>query len=187
MKTLFERMSSQLVVGKLPPPPMKALTLWQPWASLVVAGCKPYEFRGWRAPASIVGHRIVIHAAAKKIDAEEIGNMLFVLSMRETCDEIARAAAELCLVPELAVPVLNAALEGKLPMSAGLGTAIVGEPRNGIEIATEFGVPRANDSDRDEHANWGWPMLYIERWAEPIAMRGAQGLWNWPTPEWADG
>ena len=27
---------------------MKALTLWQPWASAVVAGLKYVEFRDWR-------------------------------------------------------------------------------------------------------------------------------------------
>ena len=24
---------------------LPALTIWQPWASLIMAGCKPYEFR----------------------------------------------------------------------------------------------------------------------------------------------
>ena len=70
-----------------------------------------------------------------------------------------------------------------LPMACGIGTAVVGEPRLGTAIAEEFGVPRANDSARDEHANWGWPMLDIEAWPTPIPMRGAQGLWTWPEPE----
>jgi hypothetical protein len=91
-----------------------------------------------------------------------------------------------CLDPEKALPILGRAWspgeEGPLPMSAGLGTAIIGEPRAGSDIAEEFGVPRANDSDRDEHANWGWPMLEVERWAEPVPARGKQGFWNWPTP-----
>lgn len=26
---------------------MKALTIYQPWASLVMIGAKPHEFRGW--------------------------------------------------------------------------------------------------------------------------------------------
>jgi hypothetical protein len=26
---------------------MKALTIYQPWASLVMIGAKPYEFRRW--------------------------------------------------------------------------------------------------------------------------------------------
>lgn len=161
---------------------MKALTTWQPWASLIAVGAKPYEFRGWRAPLSIVGQRIVNHAAARKIDPEEVEYMLRVLELRNRCERIAQAAAELCLVPDLAIPVLHAALDGELPMGAGIGTMIVGEPRLGTDIAVEFGVPRTNDSDRDEHANWGWPMLEIEHWGIPIPMRGAQGLWNWPTP-----
>jgi hypothetical protein len=106
-----------------------------------------------------------------------------ILSLRDRSDDIAQRAAETCLRPEQAIPVLNFAFEGRLPMSAGLGTAILGEPRSGIDIAEEFGVPRANDSDRDQHANWGWPMLDIDPWPEPIPMRGKQGLWTWPTPE----
>lgn len=162
---------------------MKALTIWQPWASLIVAGAKPYEFRGWRAPRFIIGQRIVIHAAAKKIDRDELSDMFHVLALRDRSEAIAQCAAETCLRPELAIPVLNRALQGELPMAAGLGTAVIGEPRNGWDIAAEFGVERANDSARDQHANWGWPMLDIEAWDEPVPMRGAQGLWNWPTPE----
>lgn len=55
---------------------MKALTVWQPWASLIIVGAKPYEFRGWRFPQSLLGQRIVIHAAARKIRSGEIGDLL---------------------------------------------------------------------------------------------------------------
>lgn len=164
---------------------MKALTIWQPWASLIIAGAKPYEFRKWRAPRSMIGQRIVIHAAARKIDSVETLGLLNTLMERDY-DEIGRIfAAETCLHPEIAEPILQRAYAGSeaaLPMACGIGTAIIGEPRLGTEIAKEFGVPRANDSDRDEHANWGWPMLNIEAWDEPIPMRGAQGFWNWPSP-----
>lgn len=165
---------------------MKALTIWQPWASLIVAGAKPFEFRGWKAPRSLIGQRIVIHAGAKLIDRKEACDLYHVLLNRDVCDELKLAAAETCLRPEIALPIIGRAwmpCREKLPLSAGLGTAIVGEPRSGIDIAEEFGVPRANDSDRDDKANWGWPMLDVEIWPEPIPMRGAQGLWNWPTPE----
>lgn len=158
---------------------MKALTLWQPWASLVVAGCKPYEFRKWRAPASIVGQRVVIHASVRKPDIREVEQLL-----RLVCAG-GRSAAQTCLTPiESAIAVLE---QGEWPLGAGLGTATVGEPRNGIDIGVDFGAIKVNDSSRDYHANWGWPMLEIEHWPEPIPMRGAQGLWNWPTPEWANG
>ncbi|MDR3408439.1 MAG: ASCH domain-containing protein [Methylovirgula sp.] len=162
---------------------MKALTIWQPWASLIIAGAKPYEFRGWRAPRSIIGQRIVIHAAARKMNLLETLDLFRVLTMRDRSDDHRVDAAETCLVPEKALPILGMAIGGELPMACGLGTAIVGEPRPGPEIAEEFSVPRANDSDRDEHANWGWPMLDIEVWDASVPMRGAQGFWHWPTPE----
>lgn len=161
---------------------MKALTIWQPWASLIMAGAKPYEFRSWRPPTRLIGQRIVIHASVARIDGDNLLDLFNVLQLRDHGDEIALAAAETCLVPDKAIPVLDRAFEGLLPMACGLGTAILGEPRLGTEIAEEFGVPRANDSDRDQHANWGWPMLEIEVWPDPIPMRGRQGLWNWPSP-----
>lgn len=164
---------------------MKALTIWQPWASLIIAGAKPYEFRRWRAPRSLIGQRIVIHAAARKIDAQETRMLFHCKHLRNTDPEIGEAWAMTCLIADKAGPVLAMGVAGALPMSAGLGTAILGEPRLGTEIAEEFGVPRANDSDRDEHANWGWPLTDIEVWPEPIPMRGAQGFWTWPTPEGA--
>ena len=162
---------------------MKALTIWQPWASLIVAGAKPFEFRGWRTPASLIGQRIVIHAAARKIDVEEAEHLRRLAHFRNVDDGLRAAWAETCLHADKAKPVLLQAVVNELPLAAGIGTAIVGEPRLGTEIAEEFGVPRANDSTRDEHANWGWPMLEIEAWPEPITMRGRQSLWNWPTPE----
>ncbi len=167
---------------------MKALTIWQPWASLIVAGAKPYEFRGWRFPASLIGQRIVIHAAARKIDRPDASLIYRVLQHRDESEALQQAAAETCLHPEKALPILGRAwmpCREPLPLSAGIGTAVLGEPRNGFDIAAEFGVPRANDSDRDEHANWGWPMLDIEPWETPIPARGAQGFWTWPTVEGA--
>lgn len=156
---------------------MKALTIWQPWASLIVAGAKPFEFRGWRPPRSVIGQRIVIHAAARRPDFQECRRLYQALSDRGSL-----AGKMTCLHADLALPIVSGCVD-ELPRSVGLGSAIVGEPRLGSEIAEEFGVPRANDSDRDAHSNWGWPMLEIETWPQPVRMRGAQGLWNWPAAE----
>ena len=165
---------------------MKALTVWQPWASLIIAGAKPYEFRGWRAPRSLIGQRIVIHAASRKMDLEEARMLFHAKHLRNADAEIGAAWAETCLIADKAGPVLAQAIANALPLGAGIGTAVIGEPRSGIDIAEEFGVPRANDSDRDEHANWGWPMLDIEAWPQPVPMRGAQGFWTWPTPNFGE-
>ena len=156
---------------------MKALTLWQPWASLVVAGAKPYEFRSWRPPASIVGERIVIHAGARKPNPAEVSQLIRLLQAG------GRYAAATALQPiETAIDVLR---RGSWPLACGIGTAIVGEPRSGADIGADLGALKVNDSDRDYHSNWGWPMLDVEAWPAPLEMRGAQGLWAWPEPEWA--
>ena len=42
---------------------MKAITIWQPWASLIACGAKKYETRSW--PTKYRGP-IAIHAAAKE-------------------------------------------------------------------------------------------------------------------------
>lgn len=170
---------------------MKALTIYQPWASLIMAGAKPYEFRGWSprlrggAYAALIGQRIVIHASTRKIERIEV---VAIKRALESGD--ASWIAETCLHADKALPVLAKALEtipgneghGDLPWGVGLGTAVLGEPRNGLDIAEEFGLPRVNDSDRDQHANFGWPMLDIEVWDMPVECRGLQGFWNWPTP-----
>lgn len=162
---------------------MKALTVWQPWASLIVAGAKPYEFRGWRAPGKLVGQRIVIHAAARPIHADEVGDLISRLALRDQ-DEASRIrAAETCLDPGPALAVLNRALQGDLPLSAGVGTAVLGEATYALGIAVDFGLDRANDSDRNDDANWGWPMSDVEQWATPVPARGRQGFWVWPTAE----
>lgn len=52
------------------PAAMKALTIWQPWASLVMIGAKPYEFRRWdyrERQSGLQGQRIVIHAGARPV------------------------------------------------------------------------------------------------------------------------
>lgn len=41
-----------------------AITLHQPWASLVALGVKQIETRSWPAPKSLIGQRLLIHASA---------------------------------------------------------------------------------------------------------------------------
>jgi hypothetical protein len=160
--------------------PLRVLTVWQPWASLIITGAKPYEFRGRKPPSTIVDQRIVIHAGMALIAAEEVRALLDAMEQRATDPD---ACAMTCLHPDQAIPVLEAALRGELPRGAGLGTAVCGQGRSGYDIAEEFGLDRVNDSDRDEHANYGWPMTDIEQWPEPITARGSQGIWFWPTPQ----
>ena len=55
---------------------MKAITLKQPWASLVASGLKQVENRTWAVPRSIRGERIAIHAG-KGFDPDGLEAALF--------------------------------------------------------------------------------------------------------------
>ena len=47
---------------------MKAITIKQPWASLIVHGFKNIENRTWACPEKYIGHRVLIHASGKPVE-----------------------------------------------------------------------------------------------------------------------
>lgn len=47
------------------------ISLWQPWASFIAIGVKPYETRHWRPPARFIGQRIGIHAAKRRTERSD--------------------------------------------------------------------------------------------------------------------
>ena len=50
---------------------VKAITLHEPWASLIIDGHKTVETRSWAPPVNLIGHRIAIHAGKRKPRASE--------------------------------------------------------------------------------------------------------------------
>jgi hypothetical protein len=115
-----------------------ALTIWQPWASLIMAGYKPYEVRIWRAPRHLWGTRIAMHVAACPVRKAEVAEWLLRLRGHDGWST--------ALIREPAIENLEKvhASPGILLRSAMLGTAIFGEPRRGSEIVEEFGGPPSN-------------------------------------------
>lgn len=47
---------------------MKAISIKQPWASLIVHGIKDVENRTWACPKMYIGKRILIHASAVPVE-----------------------------------------------------------------------------------------------------------------------
>src|SRR5215212_4411090 len=123
---------------------LPGLTIWQPWATLVMAGCKPYEFRTWPAPCHLWGQRIAVHAAARPVRKAEVAEWLLRLRGPD--------AWSTALIREPAIEILETvhASPGMLPLGAVLGTARLGEPRRSSEIVEEFGGPPSNAA-RDQH------------------------------------
>jgi hypothetical protein len=134
-----------------------ALTLHQPWASLIAIGVKPYETRGRRAPLWMVGRRIAIHAAKRKIDIREI-----------TPDMDAAF---------LAVTENDPFWDDHLPLGAVVCTA-----RLSLCIPAERVVP---DQFGDySPGRFAWRFTDIEAFATPHPARGWQRYgWPWEVPE----
>jgi hypothetical protein len=148
-----------------------ALTIWQPWASLIAAGAKPYEWRGWEAPHRHVGRRIAIHAGARPVKRPEIGELLV---------DLRRGGMLTSLIADIAVPLLERwhTSPGALPLSSVLCTAILGQPLTAAQYAAQHGATPA-DSDRIDHTKWGWPLTAIEVLEPFMPAKGAQGFWTW--------
>lgn len=151
---------------------MKALTIWQPWASLIIIGAKPFEWRRWRAPEYATGKVIVIHAGSRRVVMSEVEDLIFDLQTENNANGLDTAPA---------LELLQDVFKGRitLPTAAGLGTARLGTARLASDIVND-GWPGFTDSDRVDEAVWGWPLTNIQPWPEPIPMKGHQGFWNWP-------
>jgi hypothetical protein len=156
-----------------------AITVWQPWASLIAIGAKPWEFRRYAAPERYVGQRIAIHAGARPMVLDE------VRQLRDRLHRPGRTAYGTGLRPELALDLLEALASSlgragppPLPYSAVVALATLGRPVRGIGLERELGI--THDSDRDEHSNFGWPLSEIEEIPGPHPyVRGKQGWWHW--------
>lgn len=138
---------------------MRALTIWQPWCSLILIGAKPYEFREWdyreRNPR-LEGQRIVIHAGKHPMRRPDIEQLI----------DSVKAGGNF-IDAKLALPLLERILsaykcQGVVEYSAALGTAVLGKPWR----------------ESTDH-NWAWPLTDIQSWTPPVPVRGAQGFWNY--------
>lgn len=156
---------------------MKAITIWQPWATLIMIGAKPHEFRGYAAPRFVRNQRIVIHAGARSVRPAEVEDLI----RRIDAEALGTGAIEerTCLdldkAGELLMRVRAAFKCRLLPLSMALGTAVLGEPVQSCDLF------KMNVADSDRGAfNWAWPLTDIQHFEPPIPMRGAQGFWNAP-------
>jgi hypothetical protein len=137
---------------------MDAISLWQPWATLIAIGAKQYETRHWRPPPALIGKRIAI--AATKTQPE---------GAAEIADDdgpIARALAAAGIDPHA------------LPAAAVVATARL------LDVYRTETVAFAMSGNERAFGNFApgrfaWRLDELERIEPPIACRGAQGLWQW--------
>ena len=154
---------------------MKAISLHQPWASLIAAGIKPIETRSWAPPKALIGQRIAIHAAKKTISIQDIPDVWQPLvGMYKNFGQPR--------IPQGAV-VATAVLRCAHQVAYNRDVAHM-HPGTWMDCAhwrreTPFTVER--DSYGDFTADrWLWFLEDIEKIDPPVPAKGHQGFWNWP-------
>ncbi len=172
---------------------MKALTLWQPWASAVAVGAKRIETRAWsteyRGP-------LAIHAAKTKRGVMELAERSVPLpphhlnSFRRQAERVWRAA----LAPAFGSPEAHQLLT--LPLGAVVAVAhlvdVVPTDDRRVQdlsrsIRMHFADLGAGDWCEKELGDFGagryaWLLDNVQRLVPHIPAVGRQGLWSWPAP-----
>lgn len=143
---------------------MKALTLTQPWATLVALGAKRIETRTWHTKYT---GPIAIHAAKG-----------FPKWAQETCwrdpfDEVLRGllgdGTWKCIDPKL------------LPTAAVIATANLDSCRSTSDVAGEISEQERAFGDYSA-GRYAWSLSDVKVFYPPILAKGAQGLWRWENP-----
>lgn len=148
---------NQLPFVDAEPLTIPVITLWQPWASLVFAGRKNYETRGYRAPLKHCGPRVAIHAAAA------------LPASRHITPELA----------ELCYDEFGCAWNYSLPRGCILGTVRIGE-----NVPTGERRPFVTEDELAagdwSPGRWAWWLWDIAALPAPIPAKGKQGWWRFP-------
>ncbi len=145
---------------------MKAITLWQPWASLIASGAKKIETRSW---ATNYRGALAIHAA--KTDNEELRAMI---SMWHIQTGLAPLKGQKNILPELTWSGIQ---WDDLPKGCVIAICKLVDciptdnmTQKQIEIERHFGD--------FSPGRFAWILEDVQLLPEPIPVNGKQGLWN---------
>lgn len=173
---------------------MRAITVWQPWASLIAQGVKTIETRGRAHPwRSAIGQTIGIHAAKCRGGwGAEVGNQTL---MREMYDTVPRVSEQLGLEFDewpRGVVLGTCTLIDVVPILAGTDALAAEEPRPCVvdwaDTLTYYGALNLGEGDVvDAQRPFGdytpgrWALILddVVKLEKPILARGKQGLWRW--------
>lgn len=166
---------------------MRAITLHQPWASLIAIGAKPFETRAYPPPRKLLGKRIAIHAAARPaaLTAREMSRTAdgHRLNIEITARLMGAGLGNLwCDLPHGAV-VCTAIISGAYRIGEAWTSSRFGEM---VVIAEVMGGSRSIDSNiatdpygNYEQGRWLWRLEDVAPLNEPAPAKGKQGWWEW--------
>jgi hypothetical protein len=144
---------------------MKALTIWQPWASLIAHGLKAYETRAWSPPADLIGQRLAIHAGktTRGLDVYAASCALQdpACPRMQALRQLSTAHGSLDDLPHGAI-IATARLAFALLTDGDLGAAV---------------LPAEQALGDWRPGRWAWRLVDQVVLPRPILCSGQQGLW----------
>lgn len=132
---------------------MKAISLWQPWATLVALGVKQFETRGW---ATNYRGPLAIHAAKRKADKYELNEAI----LESLIDAGFTRLSELpygCIV--CTVDLVDCCTTESAHLSS-------------------FWRPAERHFGDYTPGRFAWRLANVQP-VDNIPARGSQGFWNW--------
>ena len=137
-----------------------AITLHQPWASLIAAGAKRVETRSWAPPQHLLGQHIAIHAGQSQ---NFVGSPM--------------------------LPAFNAAVarylgstwDRSIPLSAVVAVA---QLAGATQIEEHTRLPTGDELLFGDYqiGRWMWRLEDVRPIDPPIRARGYQRVWRWTPP-----
>ena len=151
---------------------MKALTVWQPHASLIAIGAKRIETRSWSAPWALQsGSLLAIHAAKRSLSVCWRDLRLTNYAAWQEAREVLACAG----------------LGDDLPLGAVVAVCRFVRCTFVRCTGAEYRAPHISERERlfGDYSAWryAWELRVIYRLPDPIPARGRQGLWEWEPPE----
>lgn len=165
---------------------MKAITIWQPWASLIACGAKKYETRGW---ATSYRGSIAIHAALRSEISAETKEALTSIPLETLADMKKVFRCEWGELPKGAV-IATAKLVNVWAIIYDLDRGISGRlitPERRLDRRNAFIVPTEQEQAFGDWApgRFAWELADVKILDASVRAKGQQGLWNWEPKEGA--
>lgn len=152
---------------------MKALSLWQPWATAIALGAKRIETRHW--PTNYRGP-LAIHAA-KRCVKSELHEMAFEWEWAAVFWPLVRGGPIIDVLP-------FGAIVATCTLVDCVRTESLGNADLDVELSPDDSECRYGWTERSmgnfEPGRFGWVLKNVRPLSKPIPWRGAQGLFDVP-------
>lgn len=158
---------------------MKALTLWQPFASLIACGAKRYETRDWPPPRHLIGQTIAIHAGRDRFEPHQLVGA--AASINGALKHVSWHALPSSMV------ICTARLSGAYRVATPMRPALTGhifdvDDIMGIHADTIAAVqlwPGEEDFGNYAMGRWLFALTEVRPITPPQQARGFQKFWEW--------